>query len=69
MSEQENDMGTRILAYRARYNLSQQDFANRAKLSIMTVNAIENGKRKPAKLSRAKIEKVLKGEPENEVCM
>jgi len=52
----------RILEYRARHGLSQEDFANRCGLNVMTVNAIEVGKRKPTQLTVAKIEMVLKGD-------
>lgn len=59
-------LGERILNYRARYNISQEDFANRAKVNVMTINSIENGKRKPTRLTMSKIEIVLR-EDENHV--
>lgn len=56
----------RILMYRAKHNMSQEDFANRVQVNTMTINAIERGKRKPTELTRMKIEIVLK-EDENNV--
>lgn len=62
MSE-EKTFRDRIIEYRARHNMSQEDFAIECKVCLMTVNAIENGKRNPTKLTKAKIEYVLqKGE-------
>lgn len=55
----------RILRYRAKHNLSQEDFANLAQVNVMTINTIETGKRKPTQLTVAKIEMVLKGEENN----
>ena len=52
----------RVLEYRARHNMSQQDFANVAHLNVMTVNNIETEKREPTQLTVTKIEMVLKGE-------
>ena len=65
----DGDIVRRMLAYRAKYNLSQEEFAERAQLSLMTVNAVENSRRTPTALTRAKIERVLedkKEEIENE---
>lgn len=50
----------RILEFRAKHNLSQEDFANLCQVNIMTINTIETGKRNPTKLTIAKIERVLK---------
>ena len=55
----EKPIGVRMLEYRAKHNMSQEEFANVTKLCLMTVNAIENGKREPTKLTRAKIEQEL----------
>lgn len=59
------ELGDRILEYRARNNLSQEDFANLVQVNVMTINAIENGKRKPLRTTIKKIELILKGETEN----
>lgn len=59
-------LGERILEYRARHNISQEDFANLAKVNVMTINSIENDKRKQTKLTISKIEMVLR-EEENHV--
>ena len=53
-------LGERILEYRARHNISQEDFANRARVNVMTINTAENGKRKPTRLTAMKIERVLR---------
>lgn len=56
----------RILRYRAKYNLSQEDFANKCQVNVMTINTIETEKRKPTQLTITKIEMVLR-EDENHV--
>ena len=60
------ELGEKILEYRARHNISQEDFANRAQVNVMTINSVENGKRTPTKLTTVKIERVLR-EDENHV--
>lgn len=57
----------RILQYRARHNMSQEDFANEAQVNVMTINTIETGKRKPTQLTEAKIEMVLRKDVEENV--
>lgn len=58
-------LGEQIVAFRARHNLSQEDFANMARLNVMTVNFIENGKHVPTKRTTQKIVMVLKEEGGN----
>ena len=50
----------RILNYRARHNMSQEDFANKCQVNVMTINTIETGKRKPTQLTVTKIEMILR---------
>ena len=57
----------RIIRYRARHNMSQEDFANLAQVNVMTINTIETGKRKPTQLTEAKIEMVLRKDVEEDV--
>lgn len=59
----------RILNYRAKHNVSQEDFANLCQVNVMTINSIETGKRQnPTQLTKAKIEMILrKDEEENEI--
>ena len=57
----------RILRYRARHNMSQEDFANIVQVNVMTINTIETGKRKPTQLTAAKIEMVLRKDVEENV--
>lgn len=57
----------RILRYRAKHNMSQEDFANLAQVNVMTINTIETGKRKPTQLTEAKIEMVLRKDVEENV--
>lgn len=59
-------LGERIIQYRVRHNISQEDFANRVQVNVMTINAVENEKRNPTKLTIGKIERVLR-EDENNV--
>jgi len=59
-------LGERILEYRAKHNLSQEEFANLVQVNVMTINAIENNKRKPLRTTAKKIEMIMK-ESENHV--
>jgi DNA-binding XRE family transcriptional regulator len=62
-----NELGKRILEYRARHDMTQEEFAIKARLNVMTVNTIENGKRKPTKLTHMKIEQIIKEDEQNEI--
>lgn len=53
-------LAERILAYRAKHNISAKEFAERCKLSTQTVYSIENGWQHASKITRLKIENVLK---------
>lgn len=55
-----------ILEFRAKNGLSQEEFANMVQVNVMTINAIENNKRKPLKTTAKKIEMFIK-ERENNV--
>lgn len=60
------ELGDKILEYRARHNMSQEDFANLVQVNVMTINAIENNKREPLRTTAKKIEMIIK-ESENHV--
>ena len=60
------ELGDKILEFRARHNMSQEDFANLVQVNVMTINAIENNKRKPLRTTAKKIEMIMK-ESENHV--
>ena len=62
-----DDLGKRMIAYRARHNMSQEELAQKAKLNVMTVNFAENGTRTISKLTREKIELVIKEDEKNEI--
>lgn len=51
-----------IVQYRAIHNMSMKEFAQRAQISLQTVNYIEKGLQKPSRLTKEKIMLVLKGE-------
>lgn len=59
-------LGERVIEYRARHNISQEDFANLAKVNVMTINSVENEKRKQTRLTERKIELVLQEEGSND---
>ena len=59
-------LGDKILEYRAKHGLSQEEFANLVQVNVMTINAIENNKRKPLRTTAKKIEMIIK-ESENNV--
>lgn len=56
----EKTLGMRILEYRAKYNISAATFAGLCKVTPQTIYSIENNTQRPSKLTRMKIEKVLK---------
>lgn len=53
-------LAERILEYRAKHDMSAKEFAEKSKLSLQTVYSIENGLQNPGKITRLKIENVLK---------
>lgn len=59
-------LGEKILEYRAKRNMSQEDFANLVQVNVMTINAIENDKRNPLRKTAKKIEMFLNQEKEAE---
>lgn len=57
----------RIIRYRAKERLNQQEFAERCGVSKQTIYSIENGLQEPSKVTLAKIELVIGSEEkENE---
>lgn len=53
-------LAERILEYRAKHDMSAKEFAMKCKLSLQTIYSIENGLQNPSKITKLKIEKVLK---------
>lgn len=49
----------RMIRYRARERINQQELANRCGLSKQTINSIENETQEPSKVTQAKIELVI----------
>ena len=49
----------RMIEYRARERINQQELANRCGLSKQTINSIENDSQEPTKVTRAKIELII----------
>ena len=60
----EKTLGMKILEYRAKHNISAKEFAALCKLSTQTVYSIENGWQHASKITRLKIENVLKEKEE-----
>ena len=58
-------LGEKILEYRVKHGLSQEEFANLVQVNVMTVNAIENNKRTPLRTTAKKIEMIMKESEEN----
>ena len=58
-------LGEKILEYRVKHGLSQEEFANLVQVNVMTVNAIENNKRIPLRTTAKKIEMIMKESEEN----
>lgn len=51
-----------IVEYRAKHDMTLQEFADKCKISIMTASYVERGLQKPNRLTTKKIMLVLKGE-------
>ena len=50
-----------ILMYRAKNNISQQEMANRCRVTKQTIFNIEHGLQDPTKLTEAKVRLVIEG--------
>ena len=50
-----------IVNYRAKYRLSQREFAERAGVSLQTICNIETGQQEPSRVTVAKIMLVING--------
>lgn len=53
------NLGERIIKYRAKERISQQEFADRVGVTKQTIYAIEKGIQEPSKVTIAKIELVI----------
>ena len=61
--EELKQLSERMLDYRAKHNLSAEKFAEKCKLTLVTIYNIENGKQAPSKMTLRKILNVIeKGE-------
>ena len=54
----------RMIEYRAKERISQQELADRCGVSKQTIYSIENGMQEPSKVTHAKIELVIGKERE-----
>ena len=63
----ENELGKKIVCYRAKYNLSQTEMAKLCKLTLQTIWNIENGVQTPTRLTKQKILNVISKGKENEI--
>jgi len=52
-------LAEKMIAYRARENISQTELASRCNVNVMTISSAENGKYKPRKTTEAKILRVI----------
>lgn len=57
-----NELQKKMIAYRAKENISQTELARRCAVTVQTVNAVENGLQNPSKLTEAKILMVVDDE-------
>lgn len=58
--EKLKELSEKILNYRAKHNLSMKDFATLCGVTLQTIYNIENKLQTPSKLTKRKIELVLK---------
>ena len=61
---EEKSLADMIVEYRAKYDLSQAEFAERCKLTKQTIGAIESGLHGNTKLTKAKIMQVILADKE-----
>lgn len=58
-----NELGEKMVVFRARNRLSQADLAKMCGCSLQTINSVENGTQSPSKVTEAKIRLIVeKGE-------
>lgn len=57
-----NDLANKLVAYRAKYRLTQKELATKCGVSGQTISCIERGYQKPNRVTLAKIEAVVGGE-------
>ena len=55
------ELRSAMLAYRAKNDISQSELAKQCKISLQSLNAIENGKQKPHKKTEEKIRIIIGG--------
>lgn len=53
------ELSKKILDYRAKHNLSAEKFAERCKLTVVTIYNIENERQAPSKMTLRKILNVI----------
>ena len=58
MTEYQN-LSDLIVAYRAKHNINQEEFAKRCKLTKQTIGAVESGRHGITKLTKAKIMMII----------
>lgn len=51
-----------MVLYRARHNMTQKELAEKCKLSLQTINSVENGLQHPSKLTENKIKLAIQEE-------
>ena len=56
-----DDLGSAMLEYRVKNDISQSELAKKCNLSLQSICSIENGKQKPHKKTEAKIRLVIGG--------
>lgn len=56
------DLKEAMVRYRAKEGISQAELAKRCRLSLQTVNSVENGTQNPSKMTVEKIKLVIEGE-------
>ena len=49
----------RMIEYRAKERITQNELAERVGVTVQTINSVENGKQDPGKITVAKIELVI----------
>lgn len=57
-------LSERMVQYRAKEGISQTELAKRCRVSLQTINSVENETQTPSKLTIAKIELVIGKEEE-----
>ena len=57
-------LGEKMIRYRAKHRMTQEEFSKLAGISIQTISYIEREKQAPSRITKAKIEMIIEEDEE-----